>query len=96
MKLKKWLALALFVALCFQLAACATTQVDDKKATDVSIGTSKPAHSEVDEPAGHPPVALTGNGEAREPDAEFAAASAAFAAALLKNTAKGENTVISP
>lgn len=96
MKLKKWLALALFAALCFQLAACATTQVDDKKVTDVSIGTSKPAHSEVDEPAGHPPVVLTGNGEAREPDVEFAAASAAFAAALLKNTAKGENTVISP
>ena len=42
MKLKKWLALALFVALCFQLAACAAP-VDDDQKPDVSNGTSKPA-----------------------------------------------------
>lgn len=95
MKLKKWLALALFAALCFQLAACAAP-VDDNQKPDASNGTSKPVPSESVEPTGYPSVTLTGNGEAREPDAEFAAASAEFAAALLKNAAKGENTVISP
>lgn len=95
MKLKKWLALALFAALCFQLAACAAP-VDDNQKPDASNGTSKPLPSESVEPTGYPSVTLTGNGEAREPDAEFAAASAEFAAALLKNAAKGENTVISP
>ncbi len=95
MKLKKWLALALFAALCFQLAACAAP-VDDDQKPDASNGTSKPVPSESVEPTGYPSVTLTGNGEAREPDAEFAAASAEFAAALLKNAAKGENTVISP
>lgn len=106
MKRKKWLALLLLAALCFQLAACSTARVDDtpepggKDTEQPSAQNSEddiqPGTSEPEKPSGNPGIALTGNGEAREPDATFAAASAAFAATLLKNAAKGENTVISP
>lgn len=99
MKLKKWMALLLLAAMCFQLAACAASHTDKKTEPAASDAEKEPSQdsSEAEQPTGDSGVRLTGDGQEKQPDAAFAKASAGFAAELLKNMDKsGENTVISP
>ena len=97
MKYKKLTVLLLLLALSLQLFACAAaatpTQPQDSETPSQTDGPSDTPTA----PTGYPAQPLDGEGKSKEPDAAFAAASAEFAANLLKHAAdSGENAVVSP
>lgn len=97
MKLKKMAVLLLLLALSLQLFACAAAQTPTQPSgSEATAQTDEPSATPTS-PTGFPAQTLSGNGESKELDADFAAAGADFAANLLKHvSASGENAVVSP
>lgn len=94
MKLKKLAAALSLLALGFQLFACAAQNPAQPSGRETPSQPDVPSSAS---PTGISVQPLSGNGESKEPDADFAAASAEFAANLLKHVSvSGENTVVSP
>ena len=97
MKYKKLTVLLLLLALSLQLFACAAAPAPTQpQGSETPSQTDDPSDTPT-APTGYPAQPLGGEGESKEPDAAFAAASAEFAANLLKHAAdSGKNAVVSP
>lgn len=97
MKYKKLTVLLLLLALSLQLFACAAAPAPRQpQGSETPSQTDDPSDTPT-APTGYPAQPLGGEGKSKEPDAAFAAASAEFAANLLKHAAdSGKNAVVSP